>query len=220
MEVSGSGRQAVAVVTGSAGTLGRAIVTALRESNFTVVATDARVPEEGDRRKVPADLWLPLDVRRMQTIERAKEVVIEKYGRVDVLVNNAGVFLRAHAVTLDEKKLEEILDVNLKGTLRCTAVFGAHMAQKGGGRVVNIASLGGERGSGSPLATAYAASKGGVIAATASLARELGPHGIRVNAVAPGRIEDIVELVAFLATCPFDYVNGTTLRADGGFSAG
>lgn len=222
----------VAVVTGAAGGLGSAIVRALRSARFQVVATDVAEMDVTD----PA----------------AVQAVASGLERVDVLVNAAGVFARTPALGWDEGAALRMVQVNLLGALRCTAAFGAVMARQPAprrgprGRIVNVSSVSGLTGA--AVGSVYAATKAGLIAATRSAARELAPHGIVVNAVAPGfcdtemlaadralvqaftvpriplrrlgRPDEVAEAVRFLATCRTDYLTGAVLTLDGGLSVG
>ncbi|MEK7705232.1 MAG: SDR family oxidoreductase [Myxococcota bacterium] len=236
----------VAVVTGAARGIGRAIVDDLALAGLHVVATDRDlVGIEGivHERVVAAQA---MDVTDAAEVERCATSVVARFGRIDVLVNNAGVFHQTPALAIDEANLREILDVNLAGALRCTAAFGRVMARNGGGRIINIASV--SAITGAALACVYAASKAGLIAATRSAARELAPHGITVNAVAPGYTDtamltpykalverfaagriplarfatptDVAEVVTFLATAPGGYLTGSVITLDGGMSSG
>lgn len=239
----------VAVVTGACGGIGTAIVRALLAARFRVVATD-RDPKALAALKKKVDdsrlLTEPMDVRDGEGIARAATKIESYHGRVDLLVNCAGVHAKTPASHLGGAKAAEIVDVNLNGTLRCVSAFAPLMAAKKRGRIINIASIAGVRGA--AFSAAYAASKAGVIAASRSLARELAADGITVTAVAPGfcdtamlaperslveahflsrvplkRIsspEEIAEVVTFLATCRTDYVTGAVLTVDGGLSVG
>jgi 3-oxoacyl-[acyl-carrier protein] reductase len=184
----------VALVTGAASGLGRSIVHGLRAAGFLVVAADlagppadSADPSPGPRDEAdpPApDLSLKLDVTDRAAVERTADLLARRFERLDVLVNNAGVFAQTPALDLPEDRMLAILDVNLAGALRCTAAFGRLMSRRRSGRIINVASISGLAGA--ALASVYAASKAGLIAATRSVARELAPYGIAVNAVAPG----------------------------------
>jgi NAD(P)-dependent dehydrogenase (short-subunit alcohol dehydrogenase family) len=243
--VSDSAR--VAVVTGAAGGIGAAIVAALLARGYKVVAGDitapglAKLASAHPRSELDT---LALDVTDRGSIERAAESVLARHGRLDALVNNAGLFARTPALALDDDAMRRVLAVNLEGALRCTAVFGRRMAR--GGRIVHVGSASGA--SGAALACVYAASKAGLVAAARSAARELAPRGITVNVVAPGfcdtemlaperalverftvpriparrlgRPDDVAEAVAFFVCAATDYATGDVLVLDGGLHAG
>ncbi len=231
-------------MTGASGGIGEAIVGSLLERGFRVAAADVASPSVWGAG--PSLLPLETDVTDRGAVERAAEAVYSRFGAVDVLVNAAGIFRRTPFSSMDEAELKLVLDVNLAGTLRCMAVFARKMMVARSGRIINIASIAGQQGA--AMAAAYAASKAGVIAATASAGRELAPFGVRVNAIAPGftdtpmleperplverfilprvpagrlaRPEEIAEVVLFLATCRTDYLVGSTITMDGGLCVG
>lgn len=172
----------VAVVTGGAGGIGQAIVAALRRAGAMVVVWDRNLPT-GD-----ADDGIAVDVTDRAALDRAVAVVRGRHGRLDILVNNAG-----HAgptvplVDYPEDEWRRILEVNLTGTfLACKAAVPALVAN-GWGRIVNVASLAGKEGTAN--ASAYSASKAGVLALTKSLGKELATTGVLVNAVAPAAVD-------------------------------
>jgi 2-deoxy-D-gluconate 3-dehydrogenase len=179
----------VAVVTGGGRGLGQAAACALAEAGADVallarsaeeLATTARMIEEMGRRV----LTLPTDVTQESAVEEAAEAVVESFGRVDVLVNNAGVAHVAQLLELTLTDLRRILDVNVVGAILCARAFGAHMVAQRKGTVINVASIAGLGGESD--VTAYSASKGALIAFTKALAVEWARHGVTVNAVAPG----------------------------------
>ena len=233
----------IAVVTGAARGIGEAVARTLAAAGFDVFATDLKSPASGGGAPADRITGRAMDVTDSAAIARLAEELEERFGRLDVLVNNAGVFAPTPALRLDDQTMQRILDVNLGGALRCTAAFGAVMARHGGGRIINIASVLGLGGA--ALASVYAASKGGMIAATRSAARELPPGaGIVVNAVAPGycdtemmgnerasierlvlpripqkrlaAVEEVAEVVRFLASSASTYMTGSVVTVDGG----
>jgi len=155
------------------------------------------VPAPTEREEVAAELTrigpgrcvsFPADVRSATEVKALMEAAVAQFGGIDVLVNNAGVgYLMSPVVETDEEDWDIVLDVNLKGTFLATKYAAQRMIEQGrGGRIINISSQGGK--SGFPHASAYVSSKHGVIGFTRSVAIELGPHGITVNAVCPNHV--------------------------------
>jgi len=183
-----------------------------------------------------------LDVRDRQRVRQVFDDVAARHGRIDVLVNNAGTNRPKPFLDVTEEDWDELMALNLKGTFLCTAAAVPHMLKRREGKVINLASNIGQRGH--PGMVPYAASKGGVIAFTKALARELAPHGILVNAVAPsatkterilaypperleelrrlipmGRLAEVHEVVAtimFLISSAGDFYCGQILCPNGG----
>jgi 2-deoxy-D-gluconate 3-dehydrogenase len=179
----------VAVITGGGRGLGQAIACALAEAGADIallarsveeLTVTARDINQMGRRA----LILPTDVTEETAVEEAAEAVVEEFGRVDVLVNNAGVAHVTPLLELTLPDLRQILDVNVVGAILCARAFGAHMVAQQKGTVINIASIAGLGGE--PDISAYCASKGALIAFTRALAVEWARHGVTVNAVAPG----------------------------------
>lgn len=172
-------RDRVVIVTGGAAGIGRATVDAFTSEGAKVVVWD-----------VPG-----VDVTKADVVNAATEKAIAEHGRIDVLVNNAGIVRDAQLVkwkdgevvsTMDDATFDAVIDVNLKGVFLCTRAVVPHMIRNGGGVVLNASSIVGLYGNFGQ--TNYAATKAGVISFTKTWARELGKYGIRVNAVAPGFI--------------------------------
>jgi NAD(P)-dependent dehydrogenase (short-subunit alcohol dehydrogenase family) len=244
----------VAIVTGAAMGLGRAIagefarlgtkvVCADIDQHAAVEAANSIIAEEGTALAVQADVSSWEDVQRMTAF------AMESYGRVDVLVNNAGVRFIAPFVEMDiQGQWQRTLDVNLTGPMLCCRAAIPHMLRQGRGKIVNIASVTGiltltKR-------SAYAAAKAGLIGLTKALAYELSGQGIWVNAIAPGVIEtplnqayfqdeamagllkrelpighwgspqDIANAAVFLASDRSDFICGAVLTVDGGWTTG
>lgn len=182
----------VAMVTGGAHGIGRAIVQALADNGARVVIVDldAEAGERAAREVVEAGcscLALPGDVSDAGRMEQVAAQVMEHFDRIDILVNNAGINTRSDRVPIHEYSLEEwrrILDVDLTGIFVTSRAVIPAMLKNPGGRIINISSIAGLV----PLRlqSAYVAAKAGVANLTRSMALELGPHGILVNAVAPG----------------------------------
>jgi 3-oxoacyl-[acyl-carrier protein] reductase len=185
----------VALVTGGAGGIGRAVSEALAAHGAQVVAADRQEFEPA----VPAIQAARLDVTRRAEVVRCLDETVARHGRLDILVNVAGVVSVGKAETLEEAEWDRVIDINLKGTFLCCQAAIGHMKRAGGGRIINMGSVIGKNG-GNPRPwldpaeqerasnVAYGASKAGVHIMTAFLAKELASSGITVNAVAPGPV--------------------------------
>jgi 3-oxoacyl-[acyl-carrier protein] reductase len=177
----------VSLVTGAARGIGQAIADRLVDNGSHVFYTDVDGTAAGEAASARGARSLRLDVTRCDEITLAIETVIAEFGRIDILVNNAGVNTLAHRVTLDEFPRDEwdrILAVDLTGLYEMSKAAAAPMRARRSGRIINIASIAGLV----PLRLqcAFVAAKAGVVNLTRAMALELGPHGILVNAVAPG----------------------------------
>jgi 3-oxoacyl-[acyl-carrier protein] reductase len=137
------------------------------------------------------------DISDRQAVEQMMRTVFETYGSIDVLVNNAGVWLHAPIEKLPYDVYKRTLAINVDGVMHCTEAVVPYMIRQGGGRIINIASTAGQRGE--PQYSPYAASKGAVISLTKSHAVELAPHNILVNCVAPGWVHTEMSAEALLA---------------------
>lgn len=231
----------VAVVTGGASGIGRAITLALRAGGHPVAIVDRDRPSDD----VDAT-FVRADVTSRDDLERAAGRIEDVLGPIGILVNGAGVFEKSPALEYDDSVVRRILAINLEGVLLATSVFGRRMAARRHGRIVNIASIAAHAGA--ALASAYAASKAGLVAATQSHARELAPLGISVNAILPGycdtpmlaseralvhsfvvpriplrrvaRPEEIAEVVVALVSLRTPYLTGAAIPIDGGLHVG
>jgi len=177
------------LVTGAARGLGRAFALAFAERGDTVAAADldADAAAETARLAGGGAIGLRVDVADAESVRAVVDAVASQLGGVDVLVNNAGLYAglrRGPFHELDEGEWDRVMAVNVKGTWLCASACVPHMRRAGGGAIVNIASTTALNGSAG--FAHYVASKGAVIALTRSMAREVGPLGIRVNAIAPG----------------------------------
>jgi 3-oxoacyl-[acyl-carrier protein] reductase len=171
----------VVLITGAAGGLGRGLVSAFAGRGWQVVAACHRItpPWPGER------IWtVPLDVTDRQAVEETTKSILDRFGRVDVLVNNAGMTMDQPVWQLDEAAWQSVIDVNLTGAFLCSQAVLPAMQRAGGGHIINLTSQVGRRGVRGQAS--YAASKAGLMGLTQSLAREEGCHNIQVNAVMPG----------------------------------
>lgn len=183
----------VVLVTGAARGLGAAIATRFHDAGYHValadVATDAAKTLSA---QLSADsssaCALKLDVTSKADFEAARDALIARWGRVDVLVNNAGASEVVPVMEITAALFDRAIDINLRSVLFGCQVFGAYFAGRGEGRIVNVASLAGQNG-GSATGAHYAAAKGGAITLTKVFARELAARGVTVNALAPGPLD-------------------------------
>jgi len=242
----------VAVVTGGTSGIGRALSLGLADAGANVIATARRKEQVDDTaNEIEArgrkTLRMASDVGDRGTLETLLAAVLERFNKVDILVNCAGMIKRTPTLDLPEAEWTNILNTNLTGTLRACQVFGRHMLERGYGRIINVASL----NSFVALSevAAYAASKAGVASLTRSLAVEWSKKGVTVNAVAPGvfrtdlnaqlldstprgqellmrtpmgrfgKTEELVGAVVYLASDSASFVTGQILVVDGGFLA-
>jgi 3-oxoacyl-[acyl-carrier protein] reductase len=181
-----------AVVTGGGTGIGKTIALEFASAGADIAICSRTVENiEQVRDEIIAmgreSLAVAMDVRVKEQVDKMVQKVIDEFGRVDILVNNAGINRPTPILDLTEDTWNLILDTNLKGLFFCTQAVAKHMVKQRSGKIINIsstASLGGN----DPGQAAYAASKTGVNAFTKACAREFGPYGINVNAIAPGRI--------------------------------
>ncbi len=243
----------VAIVTGSSRGLGRGMAIGLAEHGADLVLTSrklelneqlaAEVRKLG-RRVLP----LKCDLQNVNEIEDVVQAAVEEFGRVDILLNNAGTSpVFTSAVQVEEWAWDKILDTNLKGLFFFATAVARRMIERGKGKIINVTSAAGNAGS--QMLAPYGASKAAVIQLTRTLAIELAPHNINVNAIGPsffevgvsepilaspemtetivsrtplgriGKIEDLVGPVVFLSSEDSDFITGQTLFVDGGWVA-
>jgi 3-oxoacyl-[acyl-carrier protein] reductase len=239
----------VVVVTGAAKGIGRGVAERFaREGAHVAIAGRSLEPLVALAEAIAAAggsaLAVQADVAKADAVQHLIDSTAARWGRIDVLVNNAGVYLTAPVTDMAEADWDLTIDVDLKGVFLCSRAAARAMVTQRGGRIVNITSIAQLRG-GTPGHAHYGAAKAGVGAFTKTLAKELGPFGITVNCVAPGLIEDtdmgrvsktlmgetylatiplgclgtvddVVEAVLFLASPRARYITGETLNVNGG----
>jgi 3-oxoacyl-[acyl-carrier protein] reductase len=180
-----------ALVTGALGVLGKAIVAALLEDGYPTVLVDLDRKQLDDyARGLPQGAALPVacDISDPAAVDAAVRQIRESWGRVDVLVNNAGILSNHKAVQTAPDEWKRVLAVNLDGAFYLARAFMEDMKRRGWGRIVNITSLAAKTG-GITAGTAYSVSKGALISLTFSLAAELAPYGVTVNGIAPAYVK-------------------------------
>ncbi|HVO56555.1 MAG TPA: glucose 1-dehydrogenase [Dongiaceae bacterium] len=242
----------VAVVIGGTTGIGRALSLGLAEAGADVIPSARRQePLEETAAAIEAagrrTLRQTSDAKDRATLEKLLAAALEKFAKVDILINCAGKTRKTPTLAVGEEEWNDILDTNLTGTLRACQVFGKHMLERGYGRIVNIASL--SSFVGLYEVAAYCASKAAVISLTQTLAVEWSKHGVNVNAIAPGvfrtalnsalldgtprgqefltrtpigrfgKTEELVGAAVFLSSDAASYVTGQALVVDGGFLA-
>jgi len=238
------------LVTGASRGLGKAI--ALRLSDMGSKVAINYLSQETKAKDVMSSIIsqggeaiaAPADVRDSEQVKNMIRQVTDKWGQIDILINNAGITRDNLLLRMSDEAWDSVIDTNMRGAYLCSKFALRSMMNQGWGRIVNIASVAGL--SGNVGQSNYAASKGGLIAFTKSLARELGPRNITVNAVAPGFIitemtdklppeskesvlsqvslqrlgtpEDIADAVAFLSSNRASYITGQVINVDGGIT--
>ncbi|WP_048602678.1 3-oxoacyl-[acyl-carrier-protein] reductase [Rubeoparvulum massiliense] len=236
----------VAIITGGASGIGFATARRFLQEGAKVAIIDIR-QEEGEaalqQLQTAGDVqFFVADVRHTQEIETMVAQVHEHYGRIDILINNAGITADATLAKMSDEAWQRVIDINLTGVFACTRAVIPHMIEQGYGRILSTSSVVGLYGNFGQ--TNYAATKAGVIAMTKTWAKELGRKGITANAVAPGfirtamtekmpekvltmmkervplqrlgEVEDIANAFVYLASEEASYVNGAVLSVDGG----
>jgi 3-oxoacyl-[acyl-carrier protein] reductase len=201
----------VAIVTGSANGIGFATALRFAEEGAISVICDMNPSAVDEAVKKIKDIGgraegYVMNVTDRSSVDAVVADLMSKHGHIDVLVNNAGITKDARLVNMTEQQFDAVIDVNLKGVFNCTQAVAPHMLKAGKGSIVSASSVVGLYGNFGQ--TNYAATKFGVIGFTMTWARELGPKGVRVNAVCPGFIE-----TSILSTIPDDVLNGMKERS-------
>ena len=245
-------KEKVAIVTGGVGGLGCAISLTLSDAGADIVLADLN-EKDGNKimdkikKKKRKALYFKVDVTSSKDVNAMCDQVVKEFGSLDVIVNCAGITKRLEPLNFPEEVFDRIISVNLKGTFLCAQAAARHMVNQGGGKIINIVSIGGMVGL--PNTVAYCSSKGGVVNMTRALALDLAKYKINVNAVAPalantpiavqvfqdkstldwftsriplGRLaepQDVANAVLFLASPGSDFITGHILAVEGGWLA-
>lgn len=228
----------ISIITGGAKGIGKATVDKFIAEGAIVVLWDVDI-EKSDQSNV---FFQKVNVSNAKEVNDAVKDVVEKFGRIDILINNAGITKDSTLVKMTKEQWQQVIDVNLTGVFNCAQAVASIMITQGAGKIINASSVVGLYGNFGQ--TNYVATKSAVIGMTKVWARELGRKGINVNAVAPGFIatemvkkmpenvvknmevktplgrlglpEDIANAYLFLASNEADFINGTVLSVDGG----
>jgi len=239
----------VALVTGAARGIGKAIALKLYSKGASIIINDILTEEEISKtlKEIKKNeyeaIGIRADVTKLEEVEKMAEEIIRRFGKIDILVNNVGIVRDALLIRMKEEDWDAVIRVNLKGTFNCAKTISKYMIkQKSGGKIINISSVIGLTGN---IGQAnYAASKAGIIGLTKSMAKELAPRNINVNAIAPGfietdmtkglpekirislqekiplkrlgTVEDIAQVAYFLASEASSYITGQVIIVDGG----
>jgi 3-oxoacyl-[acyl-carrier protein] reductase len=236
----------VAIITGAGSGIGKETALLFAKEGAKVVVADVneKAGEETvvEIKKNGEGFFVKLDVSNREQSKQMVKTTLEKYGKIDVLINNAGIVQDAFLSKMTEEQWDKVINVNLKGVFNCTQAVVEVMMNQGNGVIINTSSIVGLEGNVGQVN--YAATKAGLIGMTKTLAKELGKKGIRVNAVAPGFIatpmtsnvpemilemmkektplrrlgeaKDVAYAYLYLASDEADFVNGAVLCVDGG----
>ena len=243
-----------AIITGGGRGIGRAITLALAQKKFNVVITYVTRRDRCEQTATDVGilgceaLVVQADVTQRESVRRLISTASEKFGTIDVLVNNAGILQQKPFNTISDEEWDTMLATNLKSVFLCSQEVMPVMTKQGGGSIINISSSGGQLGG--MLAVHYAVSKAGVISLTRSLARVGAPDRIRVNCVTPGlietemsqkeihsevgqqkiskeiplrragQVEEVATAAAFLASDEASYITGQSINVNGGLYMG
>ena len=237
----------VALVTGGAQGIGKAIALLLAQKGADVIISDINLEKaEETAREIEAlgrrAMAIRANVAVVEEVEKMVQAIIDRFGQIHILVNNAGIARDKLLLRMTEEDWDLVLDINLKGTFNCTKAVIRHMSKQRSGKIVNIASVVGEMGNAGQAN--YSASKAGVIGFTKTIAREFASRGINVNAIAPGYIvtpmtdvlpekakeelkrmipmerlgqpEDVAQAALFLVSEASSYITGQVINVNGG----
>ncbi len=241
----------VALITGASSGIGAATARIMAELGASVAVAyhgneaGAEAVVQGISKNGGKALRIKADVRTTAEIHQLVKTTVGGFGPIDILVNNAGSLIeRVPLLDMAEERWDEVMDLNLKSALICSQAVASSMIERKTGSIINIVSIAGRNGGG-PGAGAYSSAKGGLITLTKSLAKELAPYNVRVNAVSPGVIdtpfhevfstpemmrnfeksiplgrvgksEEIASVIAFLASDAASYIAGETIEVNGG----
>jgi 3-oxoacyl-[acyl-carrier protein] reductase len=238
----------VAIVTGGGRGIGKAIAGVFIREGARVVLVDVDKPIlEAARKEMKRNkqevIAIPCDITKTIGVKAMVDEVQGVFGRIDILVNNAGIIRRGTIETVTEEDWDQVIEVNLKGTFNCCKAVAGIMKQQGYGKIINVSSIAGKMGD-ITSAPGYGPSKAGIDALTKTLARQLAPFGINVNAVSPhaietemssqwsperlkeiiasiplgrlGKPEDVAEAVLFLVSEEASFITGEILDVNGG----
>ncbi len=234
----------IAIITGGASGIGAATARKFFEEGATPVIWDLDEEKGQSIAKELNGSFQKVNTANYEEIESAAKQVYDKYGKIDILINNAGITRDSTLKNMTKEQWQQVIDVNLTGVFYCTKIISQYMLEKEYGRIINASSVVGIYGNFGQ--TNYVATKAGLIGMTKTLARELGRKGITVNSIAPGFIatemvsampenviesmkakvpvgrlgkpEEIANVYAFLASDEAAYINGHTLSVDGGMT--
>lgn len=237
-----------AVVTGGSRGIGKAIALKLAEFGANIVVNYTSNAQSAEQtveeiKKIGTDaIAVKANVANMNAVEELVKATEEKFEKIDILINNAGIERDKLLIKMTEEDWDKVMEVNLKGAFNCTKIIGRKMMRKRTGKIINISSVVGLTGNVGQAN--YAASKAGLIGFTKSVAKELASRGITVNAIAPGFIQtdmtdalsenvkekmlasvplgrpgvtdDVANLIGFLASDSANYITGQVINVDGG----
>lgn len=238
-----------AIITGGARGIGKAAAQRLAEEGARVAiwdvdTTNGKATEQELQAQGLAVAFFEVDTTDIEGLEAATTAVVEQYGGIDILINNAAILRDASLRKMSQSQWQQVIDVNLTGVFNCTQAVLSHLVRSEAGRIINTSSIVGLHGNWGQ--TNYAAAKAGLIGMTKVWAKELGRKGVCVNAVAPGfiatemvesiperiksklleriplarlgQVQDIANVYLFLASEEAAYINGTVISVDGGMT--